>query len=533
MLKTISYDDETHKKILSGVNQLADTVKVTLGPTGRNVTIQKDSGIPLVTNDGVTIAKEVQLPDPVENMGAQIIREAAITTNDQAGDGTTTATVLAQYILQAGIQNLAAGANPVLMKKGIQGAVQLAAAAIKKVAIPVNDIALITQVASISANNEHIGKLVASAIDQVGAEGVITIEEGQTLESALEITQGMQYEKGWLTPDFIKDGQYNEQELHNPYILVTDREIANAADLLPILEQIAGKGRPLLIIAEKLEGEALAMLLVNNMRGVISAMAVHPPAYGNGRRARMEDIAIFTGGKFITEELGYSLREMTEDMLGRAETVKITRTSTTITGGYGSHEAIHEHMESLRRLIERTDYDFDKERYKERLAKFQNGTAVIKIGAATEAELKEYKLRAEDSLNAAQSAISEGIVPGGGITYLHIRPVLRKYIATLEGDRKTGAEIILKALEAPAKQIAENAGLDGSAVIAALEDYPAGTGYDAETKCYVNMLDAGIVDPAKVVRLALLHAASVSAVLLTTEASVVVEKNSEKCSGVD
>jgi len=520
MPKEIVYSEDVRRKMQSGADQLANAVKVTFGPTGRSAVIQRPGVSPLVTNDGATIAKEMELEAPFEDMGARIIKEAASRTRDAAGDGTTATTVLAQYIIREGIKNIASGANPMELKKGIQGATQLAAAAIKKLARPVETREAIAHVAAVSAEDHAIGEMIAKAMEKAGPDGVVTVDESRTMDTTMSVTEGMQYEKGYLSPEMVTDKGKMTAELNNPYILITDRKISNPQELVPLLEQIAAQGRSLLIVAEAVEGEALGMLVMNKLRGVLNAVAVHPPAYGDGRRARMEDLAILTGSTFITEDTGRALRDTTVDLLGGAASVRVEKNSTVIAGGAGGKEAVAARIGYLRMLIEKAEYEFDKNQLKERLAKLASGVAVIKVGAATETEMKEKKRRIENALNAAKAAAEEGIVPGGGAAYIKIIPAIRSYAGTLSGDRKTGAAIILKALEQPARQIAENAGMEGGAVIAELMRRPAGVGFNTATGEYANMMEAGILDSAKATRLALQNAASVSAMLLTAEAGV-------------
>ena len=508
----------------SGVDKLADVVKTTLGPQGCNVVIQSPSGAPLVTNDGATIAKAIELEDCVENMGARLIREVTLKTKDAAGDGSTTATVLAQCIIREGFKNVASGANTVELKKGIQGATQLAAAAIRKLARPVETREAIAQVAATSAEDTGIGEMIAQAMEKVGRDGVITVDESESRDTVLTVREGMQLDVGYLAPEMVTDKKKMVAELNDPYILITDRKIADAQELVPLQEQIAAQGRPLLIIAEGVEGGALAMLVINKMNGVLNAVAVHPPAYGDGRRTRMEDLALLTGGAFITEDMGYSLQKTTPGMLGSAAFVRVEKKNTVIVGGAGDKKALAARIRNLRMLIEKAEYDFDRKQLEERLAKLSSGVAVIKVGAATEIEIREKKLRVEHALSAARAAMAEGIVPGGGVAYINIMPAIRAYVETLSGDMKTGAAIILKALVEPARQIAVNAGMEGSSIIAEVKRRPAGVGFNAVTKEYTNMMASGIVDSAKVVRLALQSAASVSAVLLTVEAGVADSK---------
>lgn len=520
MPKKIVYGEAVRIRMQSGVDKLADAVKTTLGPQGRNVVIQGRSAAPLVTNDGATIAKAIELSDHFENMGAGLIREVTSKTKEVAGDGSTTAAVLAQCIIREGFKNVASGANAVDVKRGIQGATQLAVAAIRKLAKPVETWEAIAQVAATSAEDTDIGEMIARAMEKVGRDGVITVEESESRDTVLEVREGMQLDVGYLAPEMVTDKKKMVAELNDPYILITDRKIAGAQELVPLQEQIAAQGRPLLIIAEGVEGSALGMLAINNMNGMLNAVAIHPPAYGDGRRARMEDLALLTGGVFITEAMGYSLQKTTPDMLGRAAFVRVEKKNTVIVGGAGDKKALAARIRNLRMLIEKAEYDFDRKQLEERLAKLSSGVAVLKVGAATEIEIREKKLRVEHALSAARAAVAEGIVPGGGVAYIDIMPAIRAYVESLSGDMKTGAAIILKALVEPARQNAVNAGMEGSSIIAEVMRRPAGVGFNALTKEYTNMMASGIVDSAKVVRLALQSAASVSTVLLTVEAGV-------------
>ena len=521
MAKEIFYGEDARRKLQSGVDQLANTVKITLGPKGRNVLINKSFGSPLITNDGVTIAKEIELEDAVENMGAQIVKEVASKTNDVAGDGTTTATLLTQIIIKEGFKNVAAGANPMELKKGIQGAVDVAVEEIGKIAKPVETKESIAQVAAVSAADEEIGELIAEAMEKVGKDGVITVEESKSLGTTLEVVEGMQFDRGYLSAYMVSDTEKMEANIENPLILITDKKITNIQELVPILEQIMQQGRKLLIIAEDVEGDALANLVVNKLRGVIDVVAVKAPGYGERRKAMLEDIAILTGGTVIASDLGYELKEVTVDMLGNASTVKVDKDNTVIVGGSGDKAEVKARVNSIKSQIEETTSEFDKEKLQERLAKLAGGVAVIKVGAATETELKERKLRIEDALNATKAAVEEGIVAGGGAALVNAIPAVKDYVSTLAGDVKTGAAIIIRALEEPVRQIAENAGMEGSVVVAEVKKSQAGVGFNAATEEYVDMIDAGIVDPAKVTRSALQNAASASAMLLTTEAGVV------------
>ena len=521
MAKEIFYGEDARRKLQSGVDQLANTVKITLGPKGRNVLINKSFGSPLITNDGVTIAKEIELEDAVENMGAQIVKEVASKTNDVAGDGTTTATLLTQIIIKEGFKNVAAGANPMELKKGIQGAVDVAVEEIGKIAKPVETKESIAQVAAVSAADEKIGELIAEAMEKVGKDGVITVEESKSLGTTLEVVEGMQFDRGYLSAYMVSDTEKMEANIENPLILITDKKITNIQELVPILEQIMQQGRKLLIIAEDVEGDALANLVVNKLRGVIDVVAVKAPGYGERRKAMLEDIAILTGGTVIASDLGYELKEVTVDMLGNASTVKVDKDNTVIVGGSGDKAEVKARVNSIKSQIEETTSEFDKEKLQERLAKLAGGVAVIKVGAATETELKERKLRIEDALNATKAAVEEGIVAGGGAALVNAIPAVKDYVSTLAGDVKTGAAIIIRALEEPVRQIAENAGMEGSVVVAEVKKSQAGVGFNAATEEYVDMIDAGIVDPAQVTRSALQNAASASAMLLTTEAGVV------------
>jgi chaperonin GroEL len=520
MPKDIAYNKDARRKMLVGVNRLADTVKITLGPCGLNVMLQMSDGLPLASNDGAAIAAQIDFEDHLENMGAQIIKEIASKTNDAVGDGTTTATVLAQHLIQEGFRIVEAGADPLALKKGIQGAAQVAALALKKLALPVEGRDAIAQVATVSAKDTFIGSMIADAMEQVGPDGVITIDESGSMKTQLDAALGMQFERGFLSPEMADDENKTLVELDRPYVLVTDRKIIDPMEIASLLDAVAEKGRPLLIVAEDVEGAALGTLVVNKKSGALKSVAVHPPAYGEGRRARMDDLALFTGGTFITEEMGHTLRNATLEMLGQAQSAAITRTSTVIVGGAGEAETVAERVAGLQNLIENTEYDFARQQLKDRLAKLASGVAVIKVGAATEAEMKEKKLRYEDALNAARAAAVEGILPGGGVSYLAIAPAVRAYADTLEGDTKTGASILLRALERPARLIAANAGCNDSMVVAEIRKHPKGTGFNAVTREYLNMVESGIIDPAKVARLALLNAASAATVLLSTETGV-------------
>ncbi len=521
MAKQIKYGDEARKKLETGVNVIADTVKITLGPKGRNVVLDKKFGAPLITNDGVTIAKEIELEDPFENMGAQLVKEVSTKTNDVAGDGTTTAVVLAQAIVKEGLKNLAAGANPVILKKGIASAVDTAVAKIKSISKPVENKLGIQQVASISAGDEKIGELIAGAMEIVGKDGVITVEEGKTMATELTTVEGMQFDRGYASAYMVTDTEKMEAVLDNPYILITDKKVSSLQEILPVIEPIAQQGARLLIIAEDVEGDALAALIVNKLKGVLNCVAVKAPGFGDRRKAMLEDIAILTGGTVISSDLGYEFKDVTTDMLGRASQVKVDKDNTTIINGAGAAKDIKARVNSLKAQIAETTSDYDKEKLQERLAKLAGGVAVINVGAATEVEMKEKKLRIEDALAATRAAVEEGIVPGGGVALLSTIPVLTKLIETLEGDEKTGAMIVMKAIEEPVRQIAKNAGLDGSVVVNnILAAKKANYGFDALKNEYTDMVKSGIIDPTKVSRSVLQNAASVAATLLTTESIV-------------
>lgn len=520
MAKELHYGENARRKLQVGVDRLADTVKITLGPKGRNVLLEKKFGSPLITNDGVTIAREIELEDAVENMGAQLVKEVATKTNDVAGDGTTTATLLAQIIIKEGFKNVAAGANPMILKKGIKGAVDIAVEEIKSIAKGVDSKESIAQVAAVSAAENEIGELIAEAMEKVGKDGVITVEESRSTGTTLEVVEGMQFDRGYLSAYMVNDTDKMEATMENPYILLTDKKISNIQEILPILEQIVQQGRKLLIIAEDVEGEALATLVVNKLRGTFDCVAVKAPGFGDRRKEMMEDIAILTGGTVISEEIGYELKEATLDLLGTAASVKVTKENTVIVGGAGAADDIKARVSHIKAQLEETTSEFDKEKLQERLAKLAGGVAVIQVGAATETELKERKLRIEDALNATKAAVEEGIVAGGGVALVNAIPAVAKYVKTLAGDEKTGAAIIMRALEEPVRQIAENAGFEGSVVVAKVKSSEPGTGFNAETEQYMDMIEAGIVDPAKVARSALENAASASAMLLTTEGCV-------------
>ena len=520
MAKEIKYGAEARAALEAGVNQLADTVRVTLGPKGRNVVLDKSSGAPLITNDGVTIAKEIELEDAFENMGAQLVKEVATKTNDVAGDGTTTATVLAQAMVNAGMKNLAAGANPIILRKGMKKATDCAVEAIKKMSSKVNGKEHIAKVAAISAGDEEVGNLVADAMEKVSGDGVITIEESKTMMTELDLVEGMQFDRGYISAYMATDMDKMEAVLDNPYILITDKKISNIQEILPLLEQIVQSGAKLLIIAEDVEGEALTTLIVNKLRGTFNVVAVKAPGYGDRRKAMLEDIAILTGGQVISSELGLELKDTTMEQLGRAKSVKVQKENTVIVDGEGSKDAIAARIASIKKQVEETTSDFDREKLQERLAKLAGGVAVIRVGAATETEMKEAKLRLEDALAATKAAVEEGIISGGGSAYIHASKEVAKLADKLEGDEKTGAQIVLKALEAPLFHIAANAGLEGSVIINKVKESEVGVGYDALKDEYVNMVDAGILDPAKVTRSALQNATSVASTLLTTESVV-------------
>jgi chaperonin GroEL len=520
MAKEIKYGIEARKALESGVNQLANTVRVTLGPKGRNVVLDKSYGAPLITNDGVTIAKDIELEDKFENMGAQLVKEVATKTNDVAGDGTTTATVLAQAMVNAGMKNIAAGANPIILRRGMKKATDCAVEAIANMSQKVTSKDQITKVASISAGDEEVGQLVADAMEKVSNDGVITIEESKTMKTELDLVEGMQFDKGYVSAYMATDMDKMEAVLDNPYILITDKKISNIQEILPILEQIVQSGAKLLIIAEDVEGEALTTLIVNKLRGTFNVVAVKAPGYGDRRKEMLKDIAILTGGQVISEELGLELKETTMDMLGRAKSVKVQKENTVIVDGEGDKNEIQARIAQIKAQIEETTSDFDREKLQERLAKLAGGVAVIRVGAATETEMKESKLRMEDALAATRAAVEEGVVSGGGSAYIHASKEVAKLTDTLSGDEKTGAEIILKALEAPLYHISANAGLEGAVIINKVRESEVGTGFDALREQYVNMIEAGILDPAKVTRSALQNATSVASTLLTTESVV-------------
>ena len=521
MAKQIKYGDEARKALEKGVNVIADTVKITLGPKGRNVVLDKKFGAPLITNDGVTIAKEIELEDPFENMGAQLVKEVSTKTNDVAGDGTTTAMLLAQAIIREGLKNLAAGANPIILKKGIAAAVDTAVAKIKSISKPVENKLGISQVASISAGDEKIGELIANAMEIVGKDGVITVEEGKSMTTELTTVEGMQFDRGYASAYMVTNTEKMEAVLDNPYILITDKKISSLQEILPVIEPIAQQGARLLIIAEDVEGDALAALIVNKLKGVLNCVAVKAPGFGDRRKAMLEDIAILTGGTVISSDLGYEFKDVTIDMLGRAAQVKVDKDNTTIIDGAGDKENIKSRVASIKAQIAETSSEYDKEKLQERLAKLAGGVAVINVGAATEVEMKEKKLRIEDALSATRAAVEEGIVPGGGVTLLSCIPEITKLVNKLEGDEKTGAKIVLRAVEEPVRQIAKNAGLDGSVIVNnILSSKKPNYGFDALKDEYTDMVASGIIDPTKVTRSALQNAASVAATLLTTESIV-------------
>ena len=520
MAKQIKYGVDARKALEAGVNQLADTVRVTLGPKGRNVVLDKSFGAPLITNDGVTIAKEIELEDPYENMGAQLVKEVATKTNDVAGDGTTTATVLAQAMINEGMKNVAAGANPIVLRKGMRKATEAAVEAIAKMSEPIKGKASIARVAAISAADDAVGEMVADAMEKVSNNGVITIEESKTMKTELDLVEGMQFDRGYVSAYMCTDMEKMEANLDDPYILITDKKISNIQEILPLLEQVVQSGARLLIIAEDIEGEALTTLIVNKLRGTFNVVAVKAPGYGDRRKEMLQDIAILTGGKVISEELGYELKSTTMDMLGRAKSVKVQKENTIIVDGEGSKDEIEARIGQIKAQIEETTSDFDKEKLQERLAKLSGGVAVIRVGAATETEMKEAKLRMEDALSAARAAVEEGVIAGGGSAYIHAMKDVQKVIDSLDGEEKTGAKIIFKALEAPLYHIVANAGLEGAVIISKVKEAAVGTGFDAYKEEYVDMIEAGILDPTKVTRSALQNANSVASTLLTTESVV-------------
>ena len=520
MAKEIKYGSEARAALERGVNQLADTVKVTLGPKGRNVVLDKSFGAPLITNDGVTIAKEIELEDGFENMGAQLIREVAAKTNDVAGDGTTTATVLAQAMVHEGMKNLEAGANPIVLRKGMKKATDKAVEAIREMSSKVNGKEQIARVAAVSSGDDEVGQMVADAMEKVSNDGVITIEESKTMQTELDLVEGMQFDRGYISAYMATDMEKMEAVLDDPYILIRDKKISNSQEIVPVLEQIVQSGARLLIIAEDIEGEALTTLIVNKLRGTFNVVAVKAPGYGDRRKEMLQDIAILTGGQVISEELGFDLKETTMDQLGRAKSVKVQKENTVIVDGCGDKNAIADRVGQIKKAIEETTSDFDREKLQERLAKLAGGVAVIRVGAATETEMKEAKLRMEDALNATRAAVEEGIIGGGGSAYIHVSKKVKEFAETLEGDEKTGAKIILKALEAPLAQIAKNAGLEGAVIVNKVRESEVGTGFDAYNETYVDMVEKGILDPAKVTRSALQNATSVASTLLTTESVV-------------
>jgi len=527
MAKDLKYGAEARAALEAGVNKLANTVRVTLGPKGRNVVLDKSYGTPLITNDGVTIAKEIELADAFENMGAQLVKEVATKTNDVAGDGTTTATVLAQAMINAGMKNLAAGANPIILRKGMRKATDEAVKAIAEMSSPISGKEQISKVAAISAGDETVGEMVADAMEKVSKDGVITIEESKTMQTELDLVEGMQFDRGYLSAYMCTNMEKMEAVLDNPYVLITDKKISNVQEILPILEQVVQSGAKLLIIAEDIEGEALTTLIVNKLRGTFTVVGVKAPGYGDRRKEMLQDIAVLTGGTVISSELGYELKEATMDMLGRAKSVKVQKESTIIVDGEGTQQAISDRIAQIRATLEETSSEYDKEKLQERLAKLAGGVAVIRVGAATETEMKEHKLRMEDALAATRAAVEEGIVAGGGSAYIHAAKKVAKLADTLEGDEKTGAQLVLKALESPLFHISANAGLEGSVIINKVRESEEGVGFDVLSEEYVNMVDKGILDPAKVTRSALQNATSVASTLLTTESVVAIIKEPE------
>lgn len=521
MAKQLKYGEDARKALESGLNQLADTVKITLGPKGRNVVLERKFGAPLITNDGVTIAKEIELEDPFENMGAQLVKEVATKTNDVAGDGTTTATLLAQAMVREGLRNVAAGANPMVVRRGIEAAVNEAVEGLRELSVPVGSKQAIEQVAAISAGSEEVGKMISDAMEKVGKDGVITIEESKTMKTELNIVEGMQFDRGYCSAYMATDTDKMEAVLEDPYILITEKKISNIQEILPLLEQIAQRGKKLLIIAEDVEGEALATLVINKLRGVFTCVAVKAPGFGDRRKAMLQDIAILTGGQVISDELGMDLKDTTIDLLGTAKQVKVDKENTVIAGGAGDPAEIAARIKSIRAQMEETTSDYDREKLQERLAKLAGGVAVVSVGAATEVEMKELKMRMEDALAATRAAVEEGIVPGGGVALLSVLDRVKAYAETCTGDKKTGVEIVLRALEEPIRQIAKNAGVEGSVVVENIKrEKTPGYGYDAANDTYGDMASKGIVDPTKVTRSALQNAASVAAMVLTTESIV-------------
>ncbi|MDY3748037.1 MAG: chaperonin GroEL [Lachnospiraceae bacterium] len=520
MAKDISFDVDAREKMEAGVNKLANTVKVTLGPKGRNVVLDKSYGTPLITNDGVTIAKEIELDDRYENMGAQLVKEVATKTNDIAGDGTTTATVLAQALVNQGMKNIASGANPMILRRGMKKACDAAVDALEEMSCPVTGKEHIAKVAAISAGNEEVGEMIADAMEKVGENGVITIEEAKTMKTEIDVVEGMQFENGYLSTYMCDDKEKMVANMENPYILITDKKISNIQDILPVLENVMRAGREILIIAEDVEGEALTTLILNRLRGTIKVVAVKAPGFGDNRKAMLQDIATLTGGQVITDDLGLQLKDTTMDMLGGAKSVKVTKDNTTIVGGKGKTEDIEARINTLKRQVAESSSEYDQEKLMDRVAKLGGGVAVIRVGAATETEMKEAKYRMEDAMNATKAAVSEGIICGGGSAYIHAQKKVSALASSLEGDEKTGAEIVAKALEAPLYAIAENAGLEGAVIVNKVRESEPGVGFDAVHEAYVDMLGAGIIDPVKVTKHALANAVSVAATLLTTEAAV-------------
>ena len=520
MAKEIKFSEDARKGLIKGINTLADTVKVTLGPKGRNVILDKEYGTPLITNDGVTIAREIECEDKFENMGAQLLKEVATKTNDVAGDGTTTATLLAQAIIREGMRNLAAGANPMVLQKGIAKAVEAAVEEIKHFSTEVSSKEAIEQVASISAANEQVGKLISEAMEKVGNDGVITVEESKSMGTSLDVVEGMQFDRGYLSPYMVTDSDKMVAELEDPYILITDKKISNIQEILPLLEQVLQQSKPLLIIADDIDGEALATLVVNSLRGTLNVVGVKAPGYGDRRKDMLQDIAILTGGQVVSSDLGQDLKDATIEMLGSASKVRVEKELTVIVNGAGEKSELENRISHIKNQIEETDSEFDKEKLQERLAKLSGGVAVIQVGAATEVELKERKLRIEDALAATRAAVEEGIIAGGGSAYIHASKEVAKLAETLEGDEKTGAKVVLKALEAPLFHISANAGLEGAVIINKVREAEPGNGFDAYNEEYVDMVKAGILDPAKVTRSALQNATSVASTLLTTESVV-------------
>lgn len=533
MAKEICFDNAVRKKMESGVNKLADTVKITIGPKGRNVVLDKSYGAPLITNDGVTIAKEIELEDPYENMGAQLVKEVATKTNDTAGDGTTTATVLTQSLVHEGMRNIAAGANPIILRKGMKKATDAAIHSIESMSKPVTGKEQIAKVAAISAGNEEVGEMIADAIEKVGENGVITIEESKTMKTEIDVVEGMEFDKGYISSYMCDDKEKMTVNMENPYILITDKKISNIQDILPILEQTAQSGRNLLIIAEDIEGEALTTLIVNKLRGTLKVAAVKAPGYGDSRKDMLKDIAVLTGGEAVIDELGMLLKDITMDMLGNAKSIKVTKDSTVIVDGAGDKKNIEDRIHTIQMQAAETTSDYDKNKLLERVAKMSGGVAVIRIGAATETEMKEAKYRMEDALNATRAAIAEGIIAGGGSAYVHAQKDVDETVKSLEGDEKTGAEIVSKALEAPLKAIAENAGLEGVVIVNKVKEQSKEIGFNAVKEEYVDMLAEGIIDPVKVTKSALTNAVSISSTLLTTEAAVadIKDKHSAPAAG--